>query len=521
VGEKARGAAVVAIYALLAVLAVPVYPHFQSPNELTRWALAASAVEARSLEVSSVLPLLNPAFEDLAVKDGTTYSNKAPGTALVALPGYLAARLVTKPLEPSALRTQLDGMRLFGATLPTVALALVVAWASVRLGGETSRVPLVLLGLLFGTPLFAYGLLLFSHALVACCLFGAWSLLFVPGSPRAVAWREVAAGALVGLAVFSEYGAVAPGMVLFVCAGIRAQPARVARVALGGLPFAVAIGLYDLACFGSPFVPSYRFEKWPEYRELIGSGFFGIHLPSASILGRFAADPSKGLLLFSPFLLLAVKGVSVAGRALSRDAAIALVLAPLSVVAVYAGYSNWHGGWTVGPRYILGGIPFLVVTLAFRRGGRLEAALLGASVLAVTTTSLAFPFVPGEFPLPWGSFAWPLLTRGLVMPNALHLLSRPLAVAAPFALVAAAVACAMPARRLPSFALGAALSLGAALALPARFDRRLAVERAYLEDVYFGRTGALEKSLHGIPVPPGLAARRAEDLTRAPGPWPF
>ena len=52
--------------------------------------------------------------------------------------------------------------------------------------------------MLFGTPVFAYGLLLFSHALTAAALFGAWLLLFGDSRlrPRTC---DLAAGALIAL----------------------------------------------------------------------------------------------------------------------------------------------------------------------------------------------------------------------------------------------------------------------------------------------------------------------------------
>ena len=110
-----RAGAAVVLYAALALLVVPVFPHFLSPNEVTRWAFAASLVERRTPEISGVLPLLGPAFEDVSEKDGRVYSNKAPGAALVALPGYLAARPFAGPPSATSLRPSLTLMRLCGA----------------------------------------------------------------------------------------------------------------------------------------------------------------------------------------------------------------------------------------------------------------------------------------------------------------------------------------------------------------------------------------------------------------------
>ena len=68
-------------------------------------------------------------------------------------------------------------------------------------------------------------------------------------------------------------------------------------------------------------------------------------------------------------------------------------------------------------------LPFLVFPLAFGKGGVLESALLGASTLAVCATTLAFPFVPPGFALPWASFAGFFFGEGLTLPNALDLVA--------------------------------------------------------------------------------------------------
>src|SRR4051794_27944130 len=107
----------VALYALLALLVIPVFPHFPSPNEFSRWALAVAIVEGHTLEVTPLAPLLG-ANEDLAEVDGRLYSNKAPGGALVGLPGYALARAVVGPPSPETMRATLTAMRLLAATLP-------------------------------------------------------------------------------------------------------------------------------------------------------------------------------------------------------------------------------------------------------------------------------------------------------------------------------------------------------------------------------------------------------------------
>ena len=50
----------------------------------------------------------------------------------------------------------------------------------------------------------------------------------------------------------------------------------------------------------------------------------------------------------------------------------------------------------------------------------------------------------------------------------------------------------------------------------------LLVQRGYVEEVYFGRDGALAGSMPpGVPVPPRLRARSEAEEALPPTPWPF
>jgi len=515
----------VLLYALLAVLVVPVFPHFLSPNEVSRWAFAASLVERRTPEISGVLPLLGPAFEDVSERDGRVYSNKAPGTALVALPGYLAARPFAGLPSAGSLRLSLTLMRFLAATLPAILLALVLAGAAVRLGATPVRARFAAAVLLFATPLFAYGLLLFSHALVAACLFGAWAAFFATG-PGSRGRRDVLGGALLGLAVLSEYPAAIPAAVLVLFAA-AVSPRRLLAIAAGGFPPALILGAYDAVCFGSPFALSSGFERATAFRGLAASGLFGIGLPSPSVLLRLLLDPSKGLLVFVPLLLLWPWAFPAARGRVSREGGLALALVPVSLFVLYAGYPNWHGGFTVGPRYLVAALPFLVFPLAFREGGALEAGLAGASVLACVGTTLAFPFVPPGFALPWGSFAGDFYGKGLTAPSVLHVVWPPAALAMPAAAVlAAAVALSLfhSKKRAAAFCFGVAIAAAAGLASDRLFplNPSLVLQRAYVADVYFGRRGALEEAVAATGAPqPRLLARRERELALPPAPWPF
>jgi MFS family permease len=474
--------------------------------------VAASIVENHTLEVTTLAPLLGGNFEDLSEVNGHLYSNKAPGGALLGLPAYALARAYAGPPAPGSMRATLTAMRLLAATLPTLLLALLVIRAGRRVGVAEPRLALVVTVLLFATPLFAYGMLNFSHALTACGLFAAWWLLFVEP-------HEYAAGACLGMAVLAEYPCALPAAVLLACAVLRGRGrlriGALLRAIAGGAPFAIALGVYNQLAFGSPFALSSGAERNAQFREMASSGLFGIGLPDPVILAKLLFDPSKGLLLFSPILALAFLG----GRKLPREQRLPLILVPLSLLLLYAGYPNWHGGWTVGARYLVPALPFLVFLLATAKESKLELILLGWSAAAVVTTSLVFPFIPPDVPLPWSTFALPMLRHGLVAPNLLHLVWQPAAVVVPIVLVLLALVSATQERAwLVVIGIAAAFLAGAF----APQSPRTLVERGFVDEVHFEQRGALQRSVPaGMALSPSLV-RRAEAQRALPPPsWPF
>ncbi|HSP32827.1 MAG TPA: hypothetical protein VLU46_00765, partial [Thermoanaerobaculia bacterium] len=331
-------------------------------------------------------------------------------------------------------------------------------------------------------------------------LFGAWALLFV--------WnRPYAAGALLGLAVFSEYPNAIPVAILVICAW-----RRLPRVALGGLPFAIALGAYNYAAFGSVVSLSSAHEADPSFLEMAHSGLFGVGVPSLEYLVRLLLDPSKGLFVFSPVLLIAFAGAAAAWRALPRASFVALVATPLSILLTFAGYPNWAGGWTVGARYLVAAVPFLCLLVAFAAQTWIEPLLLGASIGVTAVVTLVFPFVAPAYPAPWVSFAWPILRDGFVAPNVLHFVSRPLAIAVPFAIVLAALVMAVPRRAIAVALLGIVLWFGAGFAAVAAYPFT-AYTRDFVEEVHFGKRGLVRNPALWV------RARRTEQLP--PPQWPF
>ena len=521
-GSPRRALWMLALYGLLAMLVIPVFPHFPSPNEFSRWALTVSIVERGSFEVSPLTNLISDRIEDFSEVHGRLYSNKAPGGSLVAVPAYALARTIVGPPSASNLRATITAMRMAVSTLPLVLLTLAFIRHARHLQIAPERITFAVAVLLFGTPIFAYGMMLFSHVLTAAALFGAWLLLFGRLSEDArlrPATRDLAAGALLGLAAISEYPTAVPAAVLALCAWRGRGLRCLVRVAAGVLPLIATLALYNHFAFGSAFALSSSFEHVAAFQQMSQSGLWGVGLPSPTRAARLLFDPGKGLLIFSPVLVVALMAIPAARRGLPSAAFWSLVLTPLALLLVYAGYANWHGGWTVGVRYLVPCLPFLAFLILLGRPRIIDAPLLGASVAAVVLTSLVFPFVSGAYAFPWASFATPLLAKGLVAPNLLHLVSRSLAVAVPFAIVAAALVLTFEPRRFVLMTAGLVGWVMIGFLGVATFSPNTDGSRWYVERVYFEQPGD-----PGDPAPSAdapITRKMERDLATLPSTWPF
>jgi hypothetical protein len=387
------------IYIFLGIYLLPMYPHGGSANELTRWATAASIVERGSFDIAWTEELIGPNVDTAKVGDAT-YSNKAPGVALLTTPVYALARVAIGPPDASNIRISWFLMKLVASTLPLLLLAI---WLYRQGVGEFG-----LALLLFATPLFGYSLLLFSHVLVAVLIYIAYRMLF--DEDEGALRRDVMAGAACGLAVVSEFPAAFIVVVLGVGLLFTAEPARrVGAFVMGGVPFLVLLLLYNSALFGSPFSFSYAHESFPEWAAVAARGFFGISFPTLGNAYLLLISPARGLLFYSPILLLGVIALFTASdrSALRHRIKVAVVVV---AVVLLCGHGAAHGGWGFGTRYLLLIIPFLLDSFWRAESESkwypsiVTGALLAGSMVFSTLPVLTFPFAPPEFQLPQNDF---------------------------------------------------------------------------------------------------------------------
>ena len=372
----------------------------RNPNENSRMSPVLAAFWHRTLRIDAYQEAGPLRTIDRSVREGHYYSDKAPGSSLLAAVGYapLYAFEQLTGREASYLARKF-AMTLSAVTIPVaLALSALFSMASAAVGPRRGAAA-VTAGLL-GTPLLPFGSVLFGHALAGALLFLAFALVrrAALGGQRP-AWRDlVGVGALLGLCAATEYTTV-PACLLVCAYGLvvlrrRGELGRLRTWAgplLGSLPFGLLLGLYSWRCFGSPWSLGYENLADPAFRSLHARGLVGITWPRPVVAYYLTVHPARGLLASAPILLLSVLGGwAMCRRSEWRAEAILCGAVFLSLLAINAGFGMWWGGFSYTARHLLPAVPFLVLPLAFLPGRWAVAAVPLFLVSALQSLCAAF-----------------------------------------------------------------------------------------------------------------------------------
>ncbi|HYX21699.1 MAG TPA: hypothetical protein VFA98_12715 [Thermoanaerobaculia bacterium] len=422
-GSGRAAAVAIGVFAALCLYFSGVFPPWANPNELSRFEAVVAMADDGTLSIDAAIARLGD-HEDKSVANGRFYSNKAPGLAFAAYPVYRLLRLALPPPSPGT------GSLAFVLTrLLTVSLVCLIGLRrfAARLSERAPppAVGMVVLAAALGTPYLFYARSFFSHAWTAALLFLSWDRLRRAeernGSGRGAQTAAIA-GLLAGWAVISEYS-VAP---LALALGVRAIATRSWRRLTGfvlgaALPLAL-LAAYDAICFGSPWTLSSAREASRDYAALALEGVFGFRLPSPRIAVAYLFDPARGVLLFSPFFIWIVAGLVIWWRRGDARRDWWTITGGLALFFVcMCGYPNWHGGWSLGSRYLLPGLFFAALPL----GAALEKPWSRGLFAAAATFAVATHFVltaswthfPLEMPWPGATGSLWFLKRGWAAPN--------------------------------------------------------------------------------------------------------
>jgi hypothetical protein len=511
--------ATVALVTFVTLYARP-YSALPQPNELSRLYLTRALAEQRSIDV---LPQVRRygIIHDLAAHRGRAFSDKAPGSSVLGLVGYGIARVFDDDPPVDNAELAFSVRRLVLLPISLLASLLLLPLVLRRLGIARELTLATAIAMAVGTIWLVYSQIYFGHVLAGGALLLMLFLLLEArdaSDELSVRRRLLLAGAAAGVAGSLEYPAILASAALAGYALARFGWRRTAWLGLGAAPFALLLGIYHARAFDSPWTLPYQHLAWPEMRKHHEHGFAGVAFPSwEGIYGVFLSA-RRGLLVWSPLLLLAPWGLVRLARS-DRALALAIGGALLSYLVVITGSSVWHGGWSTGPRLIVPIFPLAAigVGLAFsavvarRALVPLVLAPLFYSVALLPLVGAVLPGVSSQVATPLGDVHRPLLACGVLPHNLGHSLGLdgafsliPLGLA--LAALIALVACLALAAGADAGSIGVAMVVAAVGVYVATLPRSAApAERAALVE----RFAEIEsKELHRA----GLGARRCSTL---------
>ncbi len=410
------GLAVLALLALAHLYHLNSHPRFTNPNVSSRVYLTLAIVDHGSLRIDPYLAAHGDTL-DKAAWGGHYYSDKAPGLSLWLVPLAWVLRHTFFP-APDYYGIE-SALRVVGLTLPALlfwALALPSYAALAR--SERAGLAVVLAGAL-GTNFLVFATNLFGHVPAACLLFLAFLALRRLREGRAGPALWALSGFLIGAVFVTDY-VVALAVLAFGLHGLwcarRAPLHALAFVAGACLPLVVWM-ILNLSSFGSPFTLGFHLSSHAEYRRAYGSGLAGIQVPEPGALWGIWFSRVRGMLFLSPFLALAPFGLFRLWRERETRHDAALAIAAIAGLWLFAATTvDWRGGWSVGVRYMVPAVPFLLLGVAAqlvpgpgRAGWALAlCALAIPGLVLVGAAAATFPFFPDPLEDPLWQLAVPL-----------------------------------------------------------------------------------------------------------------
>jgi hypothetical protein len=315
--------------------------------------------------------------------DHGPYSRYPLGPSLIAVPFVAGADLAGWPPDTAARDSRLQVIEASAVTATTAALVFLLAEVGLgALAARRRRLSAVGVALVFAFGTAAWSTAsraMWQHGPSMLCLaIAAYFALRSRKEPRFAAWMGLPLGAAYFMRPTSSIPIAALSLWVLVC---RRRQLVGYLVGLGAM----------LAAFVFVSENSFHMLLMPYYTDRLA----GFQVPGVSLAGDLVS-PARGLLVFSPVVVLALVGVVIARRSSALDG---LSLALIGIVVahwlVVSSAGDWWGGYSYGPRDMSDMLPFLVVlslpaiALLARRAGSPKrtaavsgmAVLVGASVL--------------------------------------------------------------------------------------------------------------------------------------------
>ena len=298
---------------------------------------------------------------DKALYNGHYYSDKAPGPSFFAVPFYLILKWFGVESE-KYLRYSLS---FFVIGLPSALTVFPFLGILKMLGVSNQWLRVVItLSYALGTLAFPFSTIFYGHQLAAACGIASFYLLLrmrTNISQERVTFILLS-GFFSGIAYCSDYpaGIIMTFLFAYCLAALRKKALGLVWILGLAVPLSVLM-YYNSVCFGGPFASAYTYHVSYSHH----SGFMGIGLPKIHALWGITFSPHRGIFYQSPVLLLAFPGLWLFFKQKQLWKEFWLCFSIVTgFIAFNSGYAYWDGVGTVGARFMVPCLPFLVL-LAF------------------------------------------------------------------------------------------------------------------------------------------------------------
>jgi hypothetical protein len=384
---------VLSIFAITAgVYAVSTYGGIRSPDSEIVFRTAQSLAERGDFALQESLPLWE-GFGAPVGRDGQRYSLFGPGQSVaaafflkpllalnvtqllrgrqVAVSHYAGDGLThflegTAPasIEPHALRFLAS---FFNVAATAMLAALFFAWMRRLLDSTPAAVWTTVL-LAFGTPIYPYAGTFFSEPLATLLLVASFALI----APAIVVGGQslpgraccLISGLCLGAATATHLSAIlfAPFWPAYVVWKSRARAEPLSATLVRGGAWLAGLGLILTLLAWHNF---HRFGSVFETGRTVDPAFtYGVFVAPWTGLQGLLWSSGKGLLWYCPAVVL---GLTTWRTLFGRDRAFATLILAAAIFRLLfiACRSDWHGGFSLGPRYLVMLIPFLLISSGF------------------------------------------------------------------------------------------------------------------------------------------------------------
>jgi hypothetical protein len=402
---------VVCAFAVACGLAVVFFHQGPSGNGTSRMLTVFALVEEHHLAGDHFQQLT----QDKALVDGHFYSDKAPLSSYIVVPFYWLYRAVwPRPYSPACVDALNHLAVVVAAALPFALFAALLWWRAAR--ERRGDAVWIALATAFSSYVVIYGSSYFGHVLAGTFFLLSYALTVDCDKDFYLA------GFFSGCAVATEYPlfiAVLSLMGWLVLqrwrdpqhAGNRARSLAqlLAPFVVGALPPALLFFAHNKAVTGHylelPY--SHVVDAWKEMQTA-----YGIRLPSAYAFVSLLFAPYRGLLFYTPLLLLMAPLLWQQKRRFS-------LWLLLGYLLFNSTYYMWTGGWCTGPRHLTAATMLCLyegVGAYARqpRHRRLFFALAAAGAIINLASAATTPLPPQRVDFPFAQTVIPDLVHGRI-----------------------------------------------------------------------------------------------------------